>query len=92
MNSTSTSMTSMTAVMDLKMMNVTHKGDIPKGRQLHTLKQSDPVTNGGGDHYYEPLPVFTRIDYHWDWIIENTKDSCYCKPRFQFSIKFNKFH
>lgn len=89
MNSTRINSTSTTSVAvsieDLKGMNMTEL--MNEGRQL---KLADPLMGTLGDHYYEPLPVFTRLDYHWDWIIENTKDSCYCKPRFQFTIKFNK--
>lgn len=78
-------------VLDMKMMNVnvSDGGAEVKGRQLHSLMQSDPVMGTTSDHYYDPLPVFTKIDHHLDWIIENTKDSCYCKPRFQFNIRFN---
>lgn len=74
-----------TIVEDLKMMK--------KGRQLHSLQQSDPLAQASaGDHYYEPLPVYTNFAFHLDWIVENTKDSCFCKPKLYFSLKFNKFH
>lgn len=92
MNETSSYSSSMANVTieDLKMMNISEATSATQGRQLHTLKLSDSVMGSPGDHYYDPLPVFTRIDYHWNWIVENTKDSCYCKPSFQFSINLNK--
>lgn len=87
---TSSNSSSTVAVVDLKDMSESIPEEAPKGRQLHTLHHADHLM--GRDHYFDPLPVFTRIDYHWDWIVQTSKDSCYCKPRFQFSIKFNKHH
>lgn len=91
-NSTS-SISSMVTVDDLKMMmppmNATTRESV--GRQLHSIKQSDSIMGSNGDHYFDPLPVFTRVDHHMDWILENTRESCYCKPRFEFSLKFTGF-